>query len=277
MRLSPKSLRSRVTETVDQAAAGSAQPAGQDPPAPGIREPTSARERGVMRRRIRRLRRVREALLMELGAVVFESERRGRPGESLARRKLDQLRVIENEVGALGVALGEGRPLVEVVNAGIAGACPTCGALYSLDAHFCANCGTGLALRGTGGSGAAAAGPPTPGTEASVPAGTGGPAGPTAPTTPAGGAPHYTAAQTTPVSARADSASASPGDGGSAAAAAPDHDPDGLGLTIHDGRRLSTDPNREDGPHPSGQPDGEPETAVRPPEEPAPTDPLARG
>ncbi len=271
MRLSPKSLRSRVTDTVDRAAAGSAQPAGQDPPAPGSREPVSARERGVMRRRIRRLRRVREALLMELGAVVFESERRGRPGDALARRKLDQLRVIENEVGALGVALGEGRPLVDVVNAGIAGACATCGALFSLDAHYCANCGTALA-RGSA-RGAAPAEAPAP-----VAAPASGPVGPQGPEAPASApeAPHHTAAQTSPVSARGGAASTAPAEPG-AATPAPDHDPDDLGLTIHDGRRLPAGSSPEDRAGPPHEADGEHETALRPPEEPAPTDPLARG
>jgi hypothetical protein len=185
MRLSPKRMSGRVAATVNRAAAGSEVPAGQDPATAAA---TTARERGVMRRRVRRLRRVREVLLHELGALVFEMERRGRSREPLLRRKLDQLQVVEDEAGGLLAALGDERSLVEVVSAGIVGACGNCGTLVSTDAHFCSNCATSVSARARTSAPVAAVTPPAssaPGGSTPAPAG----APPATATLPTEGAP----------------------------------------------------------------------------------------
>ncbi|MGI8596196.1 MAG: hypothetical protein ACR2LY_02790 [Thermoleophilaceae bacterium] len=143
MRLSPKRIRERLGEKVDRAAAGSSVPAGSEPPTDTEQKPTtSARERGAMRRRARRLRRSREVLLLELGALVFESERRGRRDPNLVSAKVERLRAVDDEARALSTALSEDRPMIDLVSAGVAGTCETCGSLLSTDARFCSNCAT---------------------------------------------------------------------------------------------------------------------------------------
>lgn len=148
MRLSPKRIRARLGEKVDRAAAGSSVPAGSEAPIDTEQKPaTSARERGAMRRRARRLRRSREVLLLELGALVFESERRGRRDPNLVNAKVERLRAVDDEARALSTALAEDRPMIDLVTAGVAGSCDTCGSLLSTDARFCSNCGTPTSQR----------------------------------------------------------------------------------------------------------------------------------
>ena len=148
MRLSPKRIRARLGEKVDRAAAGSSVPAGSEAPIDTEQKPaTSARERGAMRRRARRLRRSREVLLLELGALVFESERRGRRDPNLVNAKVERLRAVDDEARALSTALAEDRPMIDLVTAGVTGSCDTCGSLLSTEARFCSNCGTPTSQR----------------------------------------------------------------------------------------------------------------------------------
>src|SRR3954471_21248009 len=106
------------------------------------------RERGRMRRRLRRQQRVREALLLDLGALVYELHRQGRREPELLQAKAAELSAVDDEVRALGEALEDRQPLAQLVAAGIAGSCETCGALLTSDARFCSRCGspTGGAL-----------------------------------------------------------------------------------------------------------------------------------
>jgi hypothetical protein len=143
MRLSTNKVR----EQVDRAAEGSPVPAGTDPAEAASGSRTSARERGAMRRRARRLRRSREVLLLELGALVFESERRGRRQPELIKAKVDRLTAIDEEASALAAALGERRPVMELVTTGVAGACANCGTLFPTDARFCSQCGASTSWR----------------------------------------------------------------------------------------------------------------------------------
>ncbi len=110
--------------------------------------PPGRRERGRMRRRLRRQQRVREALLLDLGALVYELHRQGRREPELLQAKAAELSAVDDEVRALGDALDEREPLAQLVAAGIAGSCETCGALLTSDARFCSTCGTptGVAL-----------------------------------------------------------------------------------------------------------------------------------
>jgi hypothetical protein len=94
-----------------------------------------------MRRRLRRQQRVREALLLDLGALVYELHRHGRREPELLQAKAAELSAVDDEVRALGEALNERQPLAELVAAGIAGSCETCGALMTSDALFCSRCG----------------------------------------------------------------------------------------------------------------------------------------
>lgn len=139
MRLSLKSLRRRAADAAEESGAGSAVPAGAVPE-PAQRP--SVRERGAMRRRVRQLRRRREAMLLELGALAFEMHRQGRQEPELLERKAEEVRVVDDEERGLSAALGERAPLVELVAAGITGTCPACGTLVGTDAVYCQSCGT---------------------------------------------------------------------------------------------------------------------------------------
>jgi hypothetical protein len=103
-----------------------------------------------MRRRLRRQQRVREALLLDLGALVYELHRHGRREPELLQEKAAELSAVDREVRALAEALDEGEGLTQLVAAGIAGGCEACGSLLTSDARFCSRCGapTGPALAG---------------------------------------------------------------------------------------------------------------------------------
>ena len=97
--------------------------------------------RGRMRRRLRRQRQVREALLLDLGALVFELHRQGRREPELLQAKAAELTAVDREVRALSEALDAGASQPQLVAPGILGSCANCGALLSADARYCATCG----------------------------------------------------------------------------------------------------------------------------------------
>lgn len=94
-----------------------------------------------MRRRLRRQQRVREALLLDLGALVFELHRQNRREPELLQAKAAELTEVDREVRALADALHEDGAMPELVAPGIAGSCEFCGALLTTDARFCSRCG----------------------------------------------------------------------------------------------------------------------------------------
>jgi hypothetical protein len=107
--------------------------------------PPSLIKRGPMRRRLRILRRRREAMLLDLGALVLEMHRHGRfLPDSLQRRAAEAVGT-DAEVRALSRSLdaGDGNP--DLVAAGVAGNCDRCGALHTIGASFCSQCGNELA------------------------------------------------------------------------------------------------------------------------------------
>jgi hypothetical protein len=65
-------------------------------------------DRGKMERRLRERRREREALLLDLGALVYELHRQGKRAPQLLQRKAAQLGVVDQEVRELEARL-EGR------------------------------------------------------------------------------------------------------------------------------------------------------------------------
>jgi len=98
-----------------------------------------------MRRRLRILRRRREAMLLDLGALVLEMHRHGRfLPDSLQRRAAEAVGT-DAEVRALSRSLeaGDGNP--DLVAAGVAGNCSRCGALHTVGASYCSQCGNELA------------------------------------------------------------------------------------------------------------------------------------
>jgi hypothetical protein len=69
------------------------------------RDRPGARERGRMRRRLRQQQRAREALLLDLGALVYELHRQNRREPELLQAKAAELRAVDSEVRALAEAL----------------------------------------------------------------------------------------------------------------------------------------------------------------------------
>jgi hypothetical protein len=98
-----------------------------------------------MRRRLRILRRRREAMLLDLGALVLEMHRHGRfLPDSLQRRAAEAVGT-DAELRSLSRSLeaGDGNP--DLVAAGVAGNCSRCGALHTIGSAFCSQCGNELA------------------------------------------------------------------------------------------------------------------------------------
>ena len=62
-------------------------------------------ERGQKRRRLRELLREREALLLDLGALVYELHRQGRRAPELLQQKAAELTVVDDEVRELQAEL----------------------------------------------------------------------------------------------------------------------------------------------------------------------------
>jgi hypothetical protein len=122
-------------------------------------------ERGTIRRRLRRARRLRETLLTELGALVMEMHRQKRHDPALVERKALEALVADREALGLARALNEAHSVTQVVAAGIAGACHVCGSLLGTDDRYCWRCGTAAVGARNGGtwpapSGATVAVPP---------------------------------------------------------------------------------------------------------------------
>lgn len=149
-------VRTRLRERIDSAARGTDVPAGID--RDDISAPTSSRERGRMRRRLRELRRLREAQLLELGALVLEAHKHDRDESPVIKAKAAEAAATDAEARAIADALGADAGLDTIVAAGIAGPCPTCGTLASTAARFCATCGTALDGRPDAATGRDAAG-----------------------------------------------------------------------------------------------------------------------
>jgi len=130
-----------------------------------------------MRRRLREQRRMREALLLDLGALVFELQRLSRREPELLQAKAAELSAVDNEVRALASALDAGHTVLELVATGIAGSCGSCGSLLSTDARYCSACGA-PAVPSLGRNKRPEAGTALPAGATAPPAGGGHPAGP---------------------------------------------------------------------------------------------------
>jgi hypothetical protein len=100
-----------------------------------------------MRRRLRRQRRVREALLLDLGALVYELHRQGKRAPELLQEKASELTLVDDEVRGLEEALGDGAGLDGLMATGIVGSCASCGALLNARDSYCARCGAAAQVR----------------------------------------------------------------------------------------------------------------------------------
>jgi hypothetical protein len=91
---------------------------------------------------------VREALLLDLGAIIFELHRQGRREPELLRAKAADLADVDVEVRALTKALGEGHSLPELTARGLVAACTACGAIMGVRDRHCPNCGAAAGAPG---------------------------------------------------------------------------------------------------------------------------------
>jgi hypothetical protein len=117
-------LLERLSQRVDRAAAGSPVPAGLEPPVPGEPPKPTAHERTLMRRRLRALRRSREALLLDADGADVEQ--------------------LDAEARALAEALDQRKTLDQVIASGIVKRCSSCGELMAPREGECAACGQGV-------------------------------------------------------------------------------------------------------------------------------------
>jgi hypothetical protein len=67
-------------------------------------------ERAQMRHRLRELRRARESMLLDLGALVYELHRHGKRAPELLQHKAAELTVVDDEVRELEDALAGREP-----------------------------------------------------------------------------------------------------------------------------------------------------------------------
>jgi hypothetical protein len=141
MRPSTKNLSAKAHD----AAAGSPVPAGQEPATGDAAPAPTTGERGSMRKRARRLARLREVQLRELGALVVEMRRLKRENPELVGRKAAELLALDEELRGLRRALGERETLERVVAAGVAGNCRRCDTLMATEDRFCPRCGLAVA------------------------------------------------------------------------------------------------------------------------------------
>jgi hypothetical protein len=84
---------------------------------------------------------MREALLLDLGALVYELHRHSRREPELLQAKAAELTAVDQEVRGLAEALDADDSVLTLVAAGIAGSCESCGSLLSTDARYCGACG----------------------------------------------------------------------------------------------------------------------------------------
>jgi hypothetical protein len=98
-------------------------------------------ERRRLRKRLDRQERVREALLLDLGAIVFELHRQGRSEPELLHAKEIELRVVDEEVRGLADALEEGIGLPALTASGLVAVCTACERLMGSRDRFCPACG----------------------------------------------------------------------------------------------------------------------------------------
>jgi len=104
-------------------------------------EERSSLQRGRVRRRVQYLRRLREVELRDLGGFMVELQRFGTERPQLVQEKLAAAAATDAELRALERALGSEQPLRELREAGIAGSCTRCGAIYGSTDRFCSSCG----------------------------------------------------------------------------------------------------------------------------------------
>jgi hypothetical protein len=94
-----------------------------------------------LRRRLDRQERIREALLLDLGAIIFELHRQERREPEVLQAKAAELVAIDDEVRAITEALGEGHGLPQLTASGLVATCTACGGIMGVRDRHCPSCG----------------------------------------------------------------------------------------------------------------------------------------
>jgi hypothetical protein len=111
---------------------------------PAPHEPPGLRERSRIRRRARYLRRLRELQLRDIGGFVVELHRFGRERPDVLKEKVEAASETDHELRELERALTDRRPVTDVREPGIGGACPGCGTVHGSSDRYCSWCGREL-------------------------------------------------------------------------------------------------------------------------------------
>ena len=143
-------------ELLADAPAAEPAPAAPVDPAALVPARPTWRQRGLLRRRLKYLREVRELGYRDLGGLVVDQHRFQRPNAGLIQGKVLAIDGVDRELRAIELALGAARLVNELALPGVA-ACIRCGALHGSDARFCPQCGLAFAgprtMSGMGGAG----------------------------------------------------------------------------------------------------------------------------
>ena len=102
------------------------------------------RERARIRTRARYLRALRELQLRDIGGFMLELHRFGRERPDLVRDKVRSAAETDSELRALEGTLHDERPMREIREPGVAGACSRCGTVHGSRDRYCSWCGESL-------------------------------------------------------------------------------------------------------------------------------------
>jgi len=98
--------------------------------------------RGVLRRRLEKLRRERDAQFAALGTLVVDAHRRtGSTRSDVVEKRAAAVAELDRQVMELANAVEGERNRVEL-HAGVAGTCAECARMLSTEDRFCPSCGT---------------------------------------------------------------------------------------------------------------------------------------
>jgi hypothetical protein len=139
---SPEPVPGRVEPPAEAAVAEPGQAEETQPFEPGAAP--GYLQRGRIRRRARYLRHLREIQLRDIGGFMVELHRFAQERPELVRMKVEGAARTDAELRILQHALGERSPIRELREAGIGGACASCGAVHGSEDNFCAACGERL-------------------------------------------------------------------------------------------------------------------------------------
>jgi hypothetical protein len=98
--------------------------------------------KGVLRRRLEKLRRERDAQLKALGTLVVDAHRRtGSTKPDVVEKRAAAVAGLDSQVMELSNAV-EGERNRVALHAGVAGTCGECARILSTEDRFCPSCGT---------------------------------------------------------------------------------------------------------------------------------------